>query len=137
MMKLVSALAATALTVAMAAPAFAQAMPGGAAGNAMPMATPLTPADVDPAIPFGDIDIAAAGNTRDTVVTFAEGLTEEQKVELTSRCQVITGNAANYQGEALGFCETWVQVMTADPGASPLPGLGGNAPAGVPAAPPG
>ncbi len=143
MRRIASALGATALALAFATPAFAQAMPGGAANNMAPMATPanphpMTPADVDPAVPFGALDIAAAGNTADTIRTFSEGLTEEQKVELTSRCQVIGENSANFQAEAVGFCDTWVQVMTADPGATPLPGLGGANPAGVPpAAPPG
>jgi len=129
---------ATAVMLAFSGSAFAQDMPGPGDKAKLPMANPhpMNAADVDPAIPFGEIDIAAAGNTRDTIVVFAEGMTEEQKTELTSRCHVIVATSANFQPEAVGFCGTWIELMLADPGASPLPGLGGDAPAGVPLLPP-
>ena len=139
-----SAMALAAMTtVAFAqAPAAAPAAPAAApaAQNAPrdPGEAPqFNAANVDPAAPFGQIDVAPAGATRDTVLAWAATLTEPQKVELTSRCLVITANAANFQATANEFCTIWVDVMTADPGATPLPGLGGPNPAGEPAPAPG
>ncbi len=106
--------------------AFAQAaLPGGdAAAN-----NPYNAGNVDPAVPFGAIDIALAGATAATVQTWANTLSDEQKLELVNRCQVINANVAGYQPPAVSFCEMWTTAMANDPGATPVPGLGGANPA--------
>ena len=125
------AAAFVALSMALPGLAWAQAVPPAPGANAPVQANPFTPADIDPALPFGAIDVIPAGNTAETVMAWAAQLTEEQKVELTSRCLII-GAGDNYQPPAKDFCTTWTQAMTADPAANP-PGLGGVNPAGVPA----
>src|SRR5215207_8712123 len=46
-------------------------------------------ANVDPARPFGDIDVTAAGATPEEVLTFLRGLTGAQVLETIQRCQVV------------------------------------------------
>lgn len=116
-------LAAGALSFSTATAVFAVTLPP--AGDAV---NPYALADVDPAAPFGAIDIVLAGATANTVQTWATTLTNEQKLELTNRCQVIDLNAANYQATVTAFCGMWMTAMSNDPGATPVPGLGGAYP---------
>lgn len=45
---------------------------------------------VDPADPFGEIDVTSAGATLEDVTAFFNALTPEQQQELAERCAVIT-----------------------------------------------
>jgi hypothetical protein len=56
-------------------------------GNAMAEFTSDT---VDPADPFGEIDVTSAGATQEEVTAFFNALTPEQQQELAARCAVIT-----------------------------------------------
>ncbi|MGD9740391.1 MAG: hypothetical protein AB7S41_18195 [Parvibaculaceae bacterium] len=47
-------------------------------------------ANVDPAFPFGDIDVTAAGTTREEVLAFLRSLTGAQVLETIQRCHVIS-----------------------------------------------
>ena len=102
----------------------AQGAAGAAGGAAPAMEDPLTPADVDPARPFGELDIAAAGNTVETVQAWAAQLTDDQKSDITNRCRVIETNADNYQEPVRTFCQNWIRAieMTGDPAAPGGPG---------------
>ncbi len=57
-----------------------------AAGEAVAAFTPDT---VDPANPFGEIDVSTAGTTEEEATTFFNGLTAEQQSEISGRCAVI------------------------------------------------
>ena len=50
----------------------------------------FTPETVDPADPFGEIDVTSAGATEAEVTAFFNALTPEQQQELIGRCAVIT-----------------------------------------------
>jgi len=89
--------AAGGLAVLLSSPAFSQA--AGAAGNATTSpasvtaggdaVAEITAESVDPAKPFGELDVTAAGATGDEIKTFFNGLTPEQQTELQQRCGVI------------------------------------------------
>lgn len=49
----------------------------------------FTPEVVDPADPFGEIDVTNAGATEEEVTTFFNALTPEQQTEISARCAVI------------------------------------------------
>ncbi len=119
-------------TVASAALALSLAT-GGAFAQAA--ANPLTANDVPPAAPWGtlNLDIAAAGNTPDSIRSWATTLTEDQKFEVLNRCTVISDNQANYQADATAFCTAFLAVPElADPNAAIAP-MAPMAPANPPA----
>ncbi len=107
--------------------AFAQAAAGGPV-------TPLTANDVLPADPFAGMDVAAAGATPDTIKGWGDALTEEQRAELGSRCNIIGENQANYQADATTFCTAY---LSAYPSLTPSHDGGAalGVPPGVPMAP--
>jgi hypothetical protein len=114
-------------------------------GAAVDEANPFTLANIDPAVPFGQIDVEAATNP-DTLAAWEKTLSEDQITELDQRCDVI-GQAADFPAEPRAFCDMWLTVRAdemGDPALAPLtipePGPGvvqQPAPAapGAPAAP--
>ena len=89
-----------------------------AAGKAgAPSSGPWTADNVTAARPFGDISVAAAGNTNDSVRTWSQGRSASERAELSGRCGVINSpaNAARYPADAKQFCSTYMSVSAASP----------------------
>lgn len=81
------AIPATALALAFATPAVAQDD-----DNAMQAQPGMGDLVIDPAKPFGDIDISMFGEDDATRSAWVEGLSEEQRNELKDRCIKILGD---------------------------------------------
>jgi hypothetical protein len=109
------------------APAGPDAPAAGAAGDA---ANPFTVANIDPAAPFGTIDTNSAGADAEAVKAWAATLSDDLRLELTQRCEVIAGSGAAFSPEAASFCTLWATAQVADE--EPLPGGAGPVPAGPP-----
>lgn len=130
------AFASVGVLVALAASdTFAQGAQPGAKGSASPQATtpstsaagkagastasqgPWTADNVTAARPFGDINIQAAGNTDQSVRTWAQGRSASERAELSGRCAVINNpaNSARYAADARQFCTRYVMVAAASP----------------------
>ncbi len=114
------------------APALAQApaagdAPGAAVGGGVAAENPFTVANIDPANPFGTVDVTMAGANAESMQAWAASLDAELKTEITQRCDVISANSSTFPADAVGFCTTWTTVQAnetaapAVPGASPLP----------------
>jgi hypothetical protein len=98
---IVSAALALALS---AGSAFAQANdPGDAAGQGEALQERFSIDNVMSDDPFGEIDVDMA-MVGDQLRDWGSGLNEEQRIEVTERCGVITGNPANYDTSAVNFC---------------------------------
>lgn len=107
----------------------AQALPGGATGGQ----AAKDAAEVDLADPFGDIDVAAAGATTESMTSWMATLNDQQKAELKNACEAIEMRKAEFQADAQSFCERWAQFDAANApagGAAPAAGApaGGAAP---------
>ena len=81
-------LASAAIATALGVSGAAAQQPGGAANAQSNMRWNST--NVDPATPFGDIDITAAGRTASDVRTYLADLSGEEVIELIGRCSVIS-----------------------------------------------
>jgi len=102
-----AAIASGALALALwGAPALAQDAP--AAGT-------LTLESIDPADPFGEIEVDVAGGD---VAGMTQGMEEAQNAELKERCQLMIDNASPFTNEDLQFCITLLgrdnEGLTAD-----------------------
>ncbi|MFO1184459.1 MAG: hypothetical protein U1E56_06710 [Bauldia sp.] len=92
-----------------------QAPQGGAAAVAPDVDQPLS---LDPARPFGTLDVMAAGKTQATISAWAGKLNDSQKADLKTRCDKILGaSTGTYAGDAIDFCNTY---KTASAGPSPV-----------------
>ena len=111
------------LTAAAAAPVFAQAPAGGA--GAQPPAAGAQRGNIDPANPFGDIDIGRAGATPTEITTFVGGLSGAQVLDVIGRCNVI------HPGFLRGVMSTAIGADAGGGGAGARAGAGGEAPAGA------
>jgi hypothetical protein len=98
------------------------------AGAAAPSSGPWTANNVTAARPFGDINVSAAGNTTDSMRTWAQGRSASERAELSGRCQVISNsaNASRYPADAQQFCRNYMMVASAAPAGK----AGTTAPAG-------
>lgn len=67
-------------------------------------------ADLNPADPFGELDVLPAGVTVESVTQFAAGLNDAQKADLKQRCLVIRDKQTDFEAAAVQFCENW-QMM--------------------------
>jgi hypothetical protein len=98
----------------------------------------FTVQSVDPVMPFGSINIAAAGANNASISSFAGDLSAAQKSELSGRCAVIndTANAARYPDNAKTFCRAYLTAAVSAPstGAGIGAGAGASSSAGVPSA---
>jgi hypothetical protein len=98
---------AAALSLALlAGPTFAQIDPG-----------TFTTANVDPADPFGPIEVDTAMTD---IPTFLATLSAETLLELQQRCSVVTSNATLYDATAVAFCTVAIAADTT-PVAPPTP----------------
>ncbi|MCC6735914.1 MAG: hypothetical protein IT534_07265 [Bauldia sp.] len=99
---------AAALSLALlTGPSFAQIDPG-----------TFTTANVDPADPFGPIDVDTAITD---VPTFLATLSAETLLELQQRCVVVTTNATLYDATAVAFCTAALAAATTPVEPVPLP----------------
>jgi hypothetical protein len=91
--------------------------PTGKAGAPAASQGPWTADNVTAARPFGDINIQAAGNTNESVRTWAQGRSASERAELSGRCAVINSpaNAARYAADAKQFCTRFEMVAAASP----------------------
>lgn len=85
---------ALAVSLGLLAPATSAQETGGAAGPTGMSETAagdmmFTPENVDPAQPFGELDVTTAGTTPEESQSFFEGLSPEQQTEVQGRCGVI------------------------------------------------
>ena len=64
---------------------------------------------VPAAMPFGSIDVSAAGTTPASVSNWTRGRSDTEKAELSGRCSVITNssNASRYPASAAQFCRNY------------------------------
>ena len=80
-----------------------------------PAAGTLTIEAIDPADPFGEIEVDVAGGD---VAGMTQGMEESQNAELKERCQLMIDNAAPFTNEDLQFCITLLgrdnEGLTAD-----------------------
>jgi hypothetical protein len=98
-MKGIATLLASAALMTVAGVSGAMAQDAAAAG---PSTLKWNSTNVDPANPFGDIDVTAAGSTAAEVETYLAGLSGDQVIELLGRCSVITPTIlANLGGPAM------------------------------------
>jgi hypothetical protein len=95
-----------------ASPAMGNVVPGklgdAAADN------PFAVAGIDPASPFGEIDVDLSTNP-DELAVWQKTLTKAQVTELDQRCDVIT-TASNLAPEPLAFCDMWLTVRSGEEG---------------------
>lgn len=116
------------------APALAQApavggdaaAPGAAIGGGVPAENPFTVANIDPANPFGTVDVTMAGANAESMQAWAASLDAGLKTEISQRCDVISANSSTFPADAVGFCTTWTTVQ-ANETAVPMPGASPNA----------
>jgi hypothetical protein len=131
--KLFSAVAAVAListpVLAQQAPGPGGDAPGGAAGAAAGVAAgggvsvenPFSVANIDPANPFGTVDVTMAGANAESMQAWAASLNTDLKTEISQRCDVISANTSTFPADAVGFCTTWTTVQ-ANEAVPPAPG---------------
>ena len=91
-------------------------LPAQAQDNAAAGATgTMTLEAIDPADPFGEIELDVAGGD---VEGMTQGMEESQNAELKERCQLMIENATPFANEDLQFCITLLgrdnEGMTAD-----------------------
>ncbi|MCC6983829.1 MAG: hypothetical protein IT535_11210 [Bauldia sp.] len=107
-----------------------------------PEENPFTLANIDPTLPFGQIDVEAATNP-DALAAWEETLSEGQITELDQRCEVIS-QATDFPAEPRAFCDMWLTVRAdemGDPALAPVtipepgPGVVQQPAPGAPAAP--
>jgi hypothetical protein len=87
---ILASIAAGGLAVLLAGPAAAQ---------------DFTTKNVDPAHPFGSINVYNVGVDPTQVSTWAKSLSAGQKQEIVGRCSVILQNQQNYLSETTNFCQ--------------------------------
>ena len=82
------------------------------AGDALGPISDSAMNDVPAARPFGNIDIAAAGTTPETVKAWSKGRSASEKSELSRRCGII--NNPNYTSyypiQAQLFCRNYIAL---------------------------
>jgi len=72
----------------------------------------FTPETVDPADPFGDIEVdVTATADANAIAGFLATLTPEQLTELTQRCLVIEANAGDYADADVNFCALALDLL--------------------------
>ena len=70
---------------------------------------------IDPAKPFGEFDILAAGSSPASVQAWSVKLTDTQKADLKTRCDKITASDQSlYPASARSFCQVFASA-TAGP----------------------
>lgn len=109
-----TALVAVAALVLSMGSAFAQAnvdADAGAQGEALQNRFNVD--NVMPDDPFGDIDVDMA-MVGDQLRSWGEGLSDEQRLEISNRCAVITTNMANYDTAAVNFCNEFTATGALD-----------------------
>jgi len=93
----------------------------GAAGSAGAPAGasqgPWTANNVTAARPFGEINVQAAGNTPESVRTWAQSRSASERAELRGRCDVITNpsNSSRYDTQTQQFCRNYMMVAAVNP----------------------
>jgi hypothetical protein len=88
---------------------------GAPGGSANPLASQsFTASDVDPANPFGGVNVRGAETSNASMSTFVYALTGSQRTELTGRCGVIIdpGNSSRYEQNARDFCRSYMAVAS-------------------------
>lgn len=77
-----------------------------AAASAVTGSANWTAENVSAAMPFGSIDVGAAGTTPNSVGTWVNGRSDAEKAELTGRCNIITNRtySSRYPASAATFC---------------------------------
>jgi len=80
-----------------------------AAVSAVTGSTNWTADNVSATMPFGSIDVGAAGTTPGSVGTWVNSRSAAEKAELTGRCNVITNRtyANRYPASAEAFCRNF------------------------------
>ena len=88
-------------------PSFAQDVPKpGATGIAD--GVQYTTENVDPAAPFGEINVDEAGTTMEGLINFVPGLPQTQLRELQARCFVIRSSPGRFPFYATQFCRNMI-----------------------------
>ena len=110
--------------------------PAAGVGGAVISENPFTVANIDPAQPFGAVDVTMAGANAESMQAWADSLDADLKTEISQRCDVISSNSSSFPADAVGFCTTWTTVQANEGVVSPLPGASPNIlPAPLPTTP--
>jgi hypothetical protein len=105
-----SGLAGAGLLVALASSSLAAQLPSLAPpANMMPRPGHWTTQNVSEQRPFGDLDVAAAGSSVESVRLWSLGRSVLERYEINGRCAVITmpANAGRYSESDRRFCRNY------------------------------